>query len=74
MITCEAFRKTLKEKNISTYTLIQKNNIRSATINRLRKNQGISTITINDLCRILKCNDEDILLYIDEENQELEDN
>ena len=66
MITYEPFWNTIKEKGISTYALIQKHNISSATINRLRKNQGISTLTIDDLCRILKCRVEDILEYIEE--------
>ncbi|MGN1124422.1 MAG: helix-turn-helix domain-containing protein [Eubacterium sp.] len=63
MITYEPFWKTLKEKGISTYALINKYNISSSTINRLRNNQGISTITINDFCRILGCRVEDILQY-----------
>ena len=63
MITYEPFWETLKKKNISTYTLIQKHGISSSTINRLRKNQGISTLTINDLCEILDCKVEDILIY-----------
>lgn len=63
MITYEPFWNTIKEKGISTYALIQKHNISSATINRLRKNQGISTLTINDLCKVLKCRVEEILEY-----------
>lgn len=63
MITYEPFWNTIKEKGISTYALIQKHNISSATINRLRKNQGISTLTIDDLCKVLKCRVEDILEY-----------
>ena len=66
MITYEPFWNTIKEKGISTYVLIQKYNVSSATINRLRKNQGISTLTIDDLCRILKCRVEDILEYIED--------
>lgn len=69
MITYEPFWNTIKEKGISTYTLIQKYNVSSATINRLRNNQGISTMTINDLCKILKCKVEDILLYKDDINE-----
>ncbi|MDE6111293.1 MAG: helix-turn-helix transcriptional regulator [Eubacterium sp.] len=66
MITYEPFWNTIKEKGISTYALIQKHNVSSATINRLRKNQGISTLTIDDLCRILQCRVEDILEYIED--------
>ena len=66
MITYEPFWNTIKEKEISTYALIQKHNVSSATINRLRKNQSISTLTIDDLCKILKCRVEDILEYIED--------
>lgn len=63
MITYTPFWKTLKASGESTYTLIQNHNISSSTIDRLRKNKGISTQTIDDLCRILKCRVEDIILY-----------
>lgn len=66
MITYEPFWNTIKEKGISTYALIKKHNISSATINRLRKNQGISTLTIDDLCKVLKCRVEDILEYTED--------
>lgn len=70
MIIYDPFWKTIKEKGISTYTLIQKHNISSSTINRLRKNQGISTLTINDLCRILNCKVEDILEYVETSDEQ----
>lgn len=64
MISYEPFWCTLKEKNISTYTLIQHYKISSSTISRLRNNKGISTTTINDLCNILHCEVEDVLKFI----------
>lgn len=63
MIKYTPFWETLKKSNESTYTLINKHNISSATIDRLRKNQGISTLKIDDLCRILKCDVENIIVY-----------
>lgn len=63
MINYEPFWRTLKEKNISTYTLINKHHISSATIDRMKKGGGISTMKIDDFCRILQCNVEDILTY-----------
>lgn len=64
MISYEPFWKTLKEKGVSTYTLISKYNISSATIDRIRKGGGISTTKINDLCQILNCKVEDIIKFI----------
>lgn len=63
MIKYTPFWETLKKSKESTYTLIHKHNISSATIDRLRKNQGISTMKIDDLCRILDCRVEDIIVY-----------
>lgn len=66
MISYKPFWETLKNSDESTYTLINKYNISSATIDRLRKNMGISTAKIDDLCKILHCKVENIIEYIDE--------
>ena len=63
MISYEPFWKTLKERGMTTYTLITKHNISSATIDRMKKGNGISTLKIDDFCRILDCRVEDIILY-----------
>ena len=68
MIKYTPFWETLKKRGESTYTLIHHHNISSATIDRLRNNKGISTLKIDDLCRILHCRVEDILVY--EKNEE----
>lgn len=63
MISYEPFYKTLKEKNISTYKLITEFKISRSLIDRLKHNKPISTVTLNDLCHILNCRVEDIVLY-----------
>lgn len=70
MIVYTPFWDTLKKSNENTYTLVNVHKISSATIDRLRHNKGISTLKINDLCRILHCHVEDILLYIEDENDQ----
>ena len=67
LISYEPFWKTLKQKNVSTYTLIYKHNISSATIDRMKKGNGISTMKIDDFCKILNCKVEDIIEFVDEE-------
>ena len=64
MISYKPFFDTLKQKNVSTYTLIYKYGISSATIDRIKKGGGITTTKLNDLCNILDCNIEDIIVYI----------
>ena len=66
MISYAPFWETLKKKKISTYALITKHNISSATIDRMKKGNGISTMKIDDLCRILECSVSDIIEYIED--------
>ena len=72
MITYSPFWKTLRESNESTYTLIKNHRISSSTIDKLRNNKPLNTTTINDLCRILSCSVENIMVYVQsEDDQEL---
>ena len=63
MIKYDPFWETLKKRGESTYTLIHKHGISSATIDRIRKEGGITTQKINDLCKILDCRVEDVITY-----------
>lgn len=72
MISYRPFWETLKASSESTYTLVNKYRVSSATIDKLRKNKAITTTTLNDLCRILDCPVENILEYIpNEKDQQL---
>ena len=64
MISYAAFWNTLKRSGESTYSLIRDHHISSSTIDKLRKNKPLNTTTINDLCRILGCQVQDIMEYI----------
>ncbi len=61
MITYKPLWDTMKEKGITTYTLINKHNISNSTIHRLRHDRGVTTQLIDDLCKILDCNIGDII-------------
>ena len=63
MITYEPFWATLRASEETTYTLIVRHHISSSTLDKLRKNKPITTTTVNDLCRILKCNVDGIMTY-----------
>ena len=72
MICYNPFWETLKKSPETTYTLIHKHHISSATLDKLRNNKPVTTTTLNDLCRILKCNLQDIAIYIpSQEDQSL---
>ena len=64
MIEYSPFWETLHRSNETTYTLINRHHISSATIDKLRKNKPVNTTTINDLCRILNCRIEEIAMYV----------
>ena len=66
MISYEPFYLTLKRKNISTYKLINSYGISRSLLDRLKHNKPISTVTLNDLCKILSCPVEDILKYTED--------
>lgn len=68
MITYDKLWKTMKEKGVSQYTLIKEYHISPAQITRLKRNESVSTHTIEMFCKILKCNVEDIMTYKDDEN------
>ncbi len=53
----------MKEKNISTYRLREDYGFNSKTIAKLRKNENVTTATLNKLCSILDCDLEDIASY-----------
>ena len=70
MISYEPFYKTLKRQNMTTYKLIKNHNISRSLLDRLKHNKPLSTVTIDDLCRILHCNVQDILVYKEDEKEE----
>ena len=58
---------TMKQKGITQYALIKKYNISTGQLDRLRKNENISTHTLDVLCKIMKCKLEDIAEFINDD-------
>ena len=67
LISYAPFWETLKQSKESTYTLITRHHLSSSTIDKLRKNKPLNTTTINDLCRILECPVDHIMMYVPSE-------
>lgn len=65
MIDYSPFWNTLEKSDENWYTLTNKHNLSHSTLHRLKHNKDISTKTLNDLCRILRCRVEDILQYVE---------
>jgi len=64
MIIFDKLWDVMKEKGISSYLLIEKYNVDTRTIRRLKANKNTTTQTLNKLCEILDCNLEDIATYV----------
>ncbi len=67
MISYKPFYRTLKEKGVSTYKLINEFNISRSLLDRLKHDKPITTVTINDLCNFLDCKVEDIMEFTKDE-------
>ena len=63
MISYDRLWRTMKEKGVTQYTLIKKYNVSPAQITRLKRNESVSTHTIEIFCKILDCNVENIMQY-----------
>lgn len=64
MMSYNPFWKTIKDRNISTYALINKHGILPDTIQRLREGRPITTKTLELLCEVIECKVEDIVQYL----------
>ena len=66
MIVYDRLWVTMKKKGISQYKLMKDHHFSSGQLDRLRKNENVSTHTLNELCVILNCKLEDIAEYIED--------
>jgi len=64
MISYDIFWRTLKQKNVSQYALIEKFGISTSVLTRMRRNDYLGLRKIEDLCKILDCDICDIVRYI----------
>ena len=62
MISYDPLWQTMKDRGISTYTLIKDHNVNPRTINNLKHNKSVTTATVEQLCKILGCTSNEILL------------
>ena len=67
MISYEKLWDTMKRCGVTQYTLIKKYKISPGQITRLKRTESVSTHTIEMFCKILNCNVEDVMTFIDDE-------
>jgi len=68
MVSYRPLWENMKRQNITTYTLINKYNFNPNTISRLKNNRGITIDTLQKLCKILDCTPNDVIEFIETED------
>ena len=66
MISYEPLWKTMKEKGVTTYTLIYKMGFSAYTITNLKRNKSITMNTMEKLCKVLQCTPNDIVTFTED--------
>ena len=62
MIDYSPLWQTMKDKGISQYQLLSMG-VGKSLLERLRRNQNITALTLEELCNILECTPNDILTF-----------
>ena len=56
---------TMRYKGVTQYRLLQ-NGIDNRTLNSLKKNNNITILTLEKICRIINCTPKDVVRFIDD--------
>ena len=67
MIKYDNLWETMRKKGLTQYALIQKHHVSPSQITRLKRNESVSTHTIEMFCRILDCTVSDVMEYVKDE-------
>ena len=67
MMSYENLWKIMKERGISQYALIRDYHISPDQLTRPKRNESVSTHTIEVFCRILQCSVGEIMEYVPED-------
>ena len=65
MIDYSPLWETMEKKGVTQYKLI-KSGIDNKTLDTLKKNNNITLLTVEKLCRILECEPNDIVRFVNE--------
>ena len=64
MISYDRLWETMRRRGVTQYALIHKYHISPGQITRLKRNESVSTHTIDVFCNILDCRIEDVMEYM----------
>ena len=69
MISYDKLWKLMKQQGVTQYALIKTYHVSPGQITRLKRNESVSTNTVEMFCRILNCDVGDIMQYIPDEEK-----
>lgn len=70
MYNYDSLWRTMKERGVTTYSLINHYNISSHTMSNIRRNENITIETLHKLCQILHCQASDVVEITFSEEEE----
>ena len=69
MISYRRLWETMRRKGITQYALIHTYHVSPAQITRLKRNESVSTHTVDTFCKILDCAVEQVMEYIPDQKK-----
>ena len=66
MISYEPLWETMKNRGVTTYTLIYKMGFSAYTITNLKRNKSITMNTMEKLCKVLQCTPNDLVKFTED--------
>ena len=66
VISYEPLWRTMKDRGVTTYTLIYKMGFSAYTITNLKRNKSITMNTLEKLCKALQCTPNEVIEFIEE--------
>lgn len=72
MIVYDELFARLKREGIAPTVYLRNNGFHAGTVDKLRKNQTVTTETLNNICALLDCQPGDFLRYVEDQTAEKE--
>ena len=69
MMSYDKLWETMRRKGVTQYTLIRQHHVSPGQITRLKRNESVSTHTIETFCRILDCSVGDVMEYVPDQKE-----
>lgn len=66
MIIYDRLWETMRKKGVTQYALIKKYHVSPGQITRMKRNESVSTHSIDQFCKILHCPVEEVMEFIEE--------